>query len=415
MLVLRDVRVVDGRGIRAERADVLLRDGRIAIVSDGRLPSDATAGAEIVDLPGRTIVPGLMNAHAHVCLDGSSPDPKAILRTETQAENAVRSAARLLRALQSGVTAIRDVGAPWGVDIALKGMVDRGEIPGPRMITAGRNITMTGGHGHWMGMEADGPDGVRHAARTQIKAGATAIKLMATGGMMTPHQVAGAPQLTIEEMRAACEEAHKAGFPVAAHSESDEGSRNAVLAGVDSVEHGHGLTAETIGLMLERGTVLVPTILSDRAIVEGGIAAGIPDYVVEKCVALAESLVVSLELGIRMGLTIAAGNDGGAPLVEIGQMAGELELYVRHGLTPQQALEAGTINTARLFRMGEVGYLEPGWHADLLVLDGDPLRDVTALRSPAMVFKAGESIGAAVGSAGIVGRHETRHAAERVP
>jgi len=415
MLVLRDVRVVDGRGIRAERADVLLRDGRIAIVSDGRLPSDATAGAEIVDLPGRTIVPGLMNAHAHVCLDGSSPDPKAILRTETQAENAVRSAARLLRALQSGVTAIRDVGAPWGVDIALKGMVDRGEIPGPRMITAGRNITMTGGHGHWMGIEADGPDGVRHAARTQIKAGATAIKLMATGGMMTPHQVAGAPQLTIEEMRAACEEAHKAGFPVAAHSESDEGSRNAVLAGVDSVEHGHGLTAETIGLMLERGTVLVPTILSDRAIVEGGIAAGIPDYVVEKCVALAESLVVSLELGIRMGLTIAAGNDGGAPLVEIGQMAGELELYVRHGLTPQQALEAGTINTARLFRMGEVGYLEPGWHADLLVLDGDPLRDVTALRSPAMVFKAGESIGAAVGSAGIVGRHETRHAAERVP
>jgi len=227
--------------------------------------------------------------------------------------------------------------------------------------------------------------------------------------MMTPHQVAGAPQLTIEEMRAACEEAHKAGFPVAAHSESDEGSRNAVLAGVDSVEHGHGLTAETIGLMLERGTVLVPTILSDRAIVEGGIAAGIPDYVVEKCVALAESLVVSLDL------TIAAGNDGGAPLVEIGQMAGELELYVRHGLTPQQALEAGTINTARLFRMGEVGYLEPGWHADLLVLDGDPLRDVTALRSPAMVFKAGESIGAAVGSAGIVGRHETRHAAERVP
>jgi len=147
MLVLRDVRVVDGRGIRAERADVLLRDGRIAIVSDGRLPSDATAGAEIVDLPGRTIVPGLMNAHAHVCLDGSSPDPKAILRTETQAENAVRSAARLLRALQSGVTAIRDVGAPWGVDIALKGMVDRGEIPGPRMITAGRNITMTGATG----------------------------------------------------------------------------------------------------------------------------------------------------------------------------------------------------------------------------------------------------------------------------
>jgi imidazolonepropionase-like amidohydrolase len=183
MLVLRDVRVVDGRGVRAERADVLLRDGRIAIISETRLPGDATAGAEIFDVPGRTIVPGLMNAHSHICLD-ASPDPEATLRSETQSETAVRGAARLLRALQSGVTSIRDVGAPSGIDIALKRLVDRGDIPGPRMVTAGRNITMTGGHGNWMGIEADGPEGVRHAARRQIKAGATAIKIMATGGMM---------------------------------------------------------------------------------------------------------------------------------------------------------------------------------------------------------------------------------------
>src|SRR5207253_4539153 len=232
-----------------------------------------------------------MNAHAHICLDGTSPDPEAILRTETPATNAVRSAARLGKVLAAGVTSIRDVGAPWGVDIELRRLVDAGEIPGPRMVTAGRNICMTGGHGNWMGLEADGPDGLRQAVRSQIKAGAMAIKLMSTGGMMTPNQRAGAPQLTVEEMAAACEEAHKAGFPVGAHAESDEGVRNAVLAGVDSVEHGHGATVETLQLMLDRATSLTPTILSDRRIIEAPPDSGIPDFVVEKCVPLGDALI----------------------------------------------------------------------------------------------------------------------------
>jgi imidazolonepropionase-like amidohydrolase len=388
-LLLCRVRVVDGRGVIEPRADVLIEDGRISRISAKPLTS---RHATVHDLDGRTICPGLMNAHSHVCLDGTSPDPEALLRTETPAENAVRSAGRLRKILASGVTAIRDVGAPWGVDIALKRLVDRGEIPGPRMVTAGRNIAMTGGHGHWMGMEADGPDGVRHATRTQIKAGATAIKLMATGGMMTPNQVAGAPQFTVDEMRAACEEAHKAGFPVAAHSESNEGTRNAILAGVDSIEHGHGATVETLQMMLDQGTALVPTILSDRRIIEAPPGSGIPDFVIEKCVPLGDALIETLHNAFRMGVTIAAGNDGGAPLVEIGEMAEELELYVKHGLAPQKALESGTINTARLFRLREVGYVEPGWHADLLVLDGDPLTDIRALRQPAMVIKAGRPV-----------------------
>ncbi len=389
MLILRGVRVVDGRGVRAERADVAVEAGRISRISATRI---AAPGAEVLDLTGRTICPGLMNAHAHICLDGTSPDPEAVLRTETPAENAVRSAARLRRALASGVTAIRDVGAPWGVDIALKRMVDRGEIPGPRMITAGRNICMTGGHGNWMGLEADGVDGLRQAARSQIKAGATAIKLMSTGGMMTPNQVAGAPQLTVEEMAAACEEAHKAGFPATAHAESDEGVRNAVLAGCDSIEHGHGTTVETLQLMLDRGTALVPTILSDRRIIEAPPGSGIPQFVIDKCVPLGDALIETLHNAFRMGVTIAAGNDGGAPLVDVGEMAQELELYVKHGLSPQKALEAGTINTGRLFRMADVGYLEEGWHADLLVLAGNPLDDIRALQSPQMVFKAGRLV-----------------------
>lgn len=389
-LLLRGVRVIDGRGLRAAKADIRIDDGRIVEISERPVPAPPRAeGSVVLDLDGRTVAPGLMNAHSHMCLDGTSPDPETILRSETPAENAVRSARRLERVLRMGVTSIRDVGAPWGVDIALRRLVDAGEIPGPRIVSAGQNICMTGGHGNWMGMEADGPDGVRHAVRTQIKKGAFAIKLMSTGGMMTPGQRAGAPQFTIEEMAAACEEAHKAGFPVAAHAESDEGVRNAVLAGVDSVEHGHGASPETLALMLERGTSLTPTILSDRAIIEAGPEAGIPQFVVDKCVPLGDALVETLRDAFRMGVTITAGNDGGAPLVEVGMMAEELSLYVAHGFPAVKAIESATINTARLFRLPEVGYLEPGWHADLVVLEEDPLDDVLAYRRPQTVIKAG--------------------------
>jgi imidazolonepropionase-like amidohydrolase len=388
-LILRNARVVDGRGVRAERADVLIAEGRFRRIGGDIARPD---GADELDVAGRTITPGLMNAHSHICLDGTSPDPETVLREETPATNAVRSAARLRTILASGVTAIRDVGAPWGVDIALRRMVEAGEIPGPRMVTSGRNICMTGGHGNWMGLEADGPEGLRHAVRTQIKAGATSIKVMSTGGMMTPNQRAGAPQLTVEEMTAAAEEAHKAGFPITAHAESDEGVRNAVLAGCDSVEHGHGATVETLQLMLDRGTALVPTILSDRRIIEAPPDSGIPAFVVEKCVPLGDALIETVRNAFRMGVTIAAGNDGGAPLVEVGEMADEVGLYVKHGLSPQKALESGTINTARLFRLADVGYVEPGWHADILVVNGDPLADITALRLPEVVIKAGRIV-----------------------
>ncbi len=389
-LLLRNARVADGRGLRHPRADLLIDGGRIVAIDPGGIPAgaDRIAGATVLDLAGMTVVPGLMNAHAHITLDGS-PDPGATLAAETPAETAIRSARRLRETVESGVTTIRDVGAVGGIDIALRAMVERDEIVGPRMLTCGRVITMTGGHGHWMGVECDGPDEVRKGVRGQIKAGATAIKLMATGGMMTPNQRAGAPQLTEAEMAAAVEEAHKADRVVAAHVESDDGGRNAVRAGVDSVEHGHGMGAETIALMLDRGTFLDPTILSDRAILEGGTELGIPDYVVDKCRDLTATLQRTLEIAFARGVPIAAGNDGGAPLVHIGDMASELEIYVELGMHPRDALAAATINDARLFRLPDVGYVEEGWVADLLAVTGDPLATPSALRDPAIVILRG--------------------------
>jgi len=245
-----------------------------------------------------------------------------------------------------------------------------------------------------MGIQADGPDAVRRAARENLRAGAGSIKLMATGGMMTGGRQAGQPQLTIEEMSAAVEEAHKRGVPVAAHAESRVGVLNALRAGVDSIEHGHGGDEEAIHLMLEGRVALVPTILSDRRIIEHGVAAGIPAFVVEQCDALHESLVVFLERAIAAGVRIAAGNDGGAPLVPMGDMVDELELYVLHGMSAQAALASATTVTAELFGLGDVGLIEEGHHADLLVVADDPLKSIAALRTPLLVLRGGVPAGA---------------------
>ncbi len=387
-LLLRGGRLVDARGELDGRLNLLIRDGRIAAIGPDLDDRDAAQ----LDLAGRWIVPGLMNAHAHLCLDGG-PDPEAALRGENRTETVVRSVARLEAAVRAGVTTIRDVGGIDGIDIDLARLTDAGEIEGPRVIPSGRVITMTGGHGWWMGLQADGPDAVRRAARENLRAGAGSIKLMATGGMMTGGRQAGQPQLTIEEMAAAVDEAHKRGVPVAAHAESRIGVLNAVRAGVDSVEHGHGGDQEAIELMLERSVALVPTILSDRRIIDHGIAAGIPDFVVEQCEALHDSLVAFLEAAIKAGVRIAAGNDGGGPLVPIGDMVGELELYVRHGMTPLQALASATTVTAHLFGLANVGLIEPGHAADLLIVEADPAVSVGALRSPTVVVRGGRPVG----------------------
>ena len=391
-MVLRDARVVDARGPRPGRVDILIRGGRIGAIGE-RLDVEAlgSRAATAVSLDGRWVCPGLMNAHSHACLD-AGPDPEVVLRGENRTQTVLRSVRRLEAALRAGVTTIRDVGGPDGIDIELAGMIANGEIVGPRMLASGRVVTMTGGHGWWMGRQADGPDAVRRATRQNLRAGAHAIKLMATGGMMTTGRQAGQPQLTVQEMTAAVEEAHKREVPVAAHAESRIGVLNAILAGVDSVEHGHGGDQEAIDLMLLHGTALVPTILSDRRIIDHGVAASIPDFVVEQCEALHPSLVTFLEAAIRAGVRIAAGNDGGAPLVPIGDMVDELELYVRHGMTPQAALASATTVTASLFRLDDVGLVEEGQLADLLVLDRDPLASIGALRDPLQVLRAGTPV-----------------------
>jgi imidazolonepropionase-like amidohydrolase len=383
-LLLTNARVIDARGVVADRADIHIEGPLIAGVGSG----DRSAADLVIDVAGRTVCPGLMNAHVHLCFDGSA-DPELAFQTEGEVETALMALPRLTETLARGVTTVRDLGGKETVTLTLARLVAAGAITGPRILAAGRVVTMTGGHGHWMGIEVDGVDEARKATRRMIKAGAGVIKVMATAGMMTVGQPAGAPQLTVEEMSACVEEAHKAGRRVAAHVESREGAANAIEAGVDSIEHGHGLDEELLERMVQNGIVLVPTIACDRAITRLGPAAGIPSFIVEDCARLAPSLEWALGKAIELGVTIAAGNDGGAPITHPGDIVDELEVYVELGMTPAAALAAATVNTAALFGLIDTGLVDVGQRADLLVLTGEPLASVANLRHPDIVIAGG--------------------------
>ena len=293
------------------------------------------------------------------------------------------------QALRDGVTAIRDLGGVEHVDLALKWMVESGLVAGPRIRAAGRGICMTGGHGYPSAMEADGPDEVRRAARLQLKAGADVIKLIATGGILTKGTQPGSPQLTREEMAAAVEEAHKAGRTAAAHAEGREGIRNAILAGVDSIEHGYELDDEIIELMLERGTYYCPTLTCDMRIAESGSDLGIPADSVEKMKRWIDHLLSSFQRAHQAGVRIAAGNDAFADWVTIGDMASEIAAMTQYGMDAHDALIAATANAAKLLQLPDEGTVESGKQANLVVLDGDPLADISAVGQVIAVMKDG--------------------------
>lgn len=386
-LILRNCRLIDGTGRVWSRADIHVQGDRIHAVSR---ETSQDIGSRSVDLTGKTVIPGLINCHTHVCGDRLDLPPGAT-PPQLVAEYAIRGARWLEQALRIGVTAIRDVGGKQHVDLALRRMVDQGLVAGPTVRAAGRLICMTGGHG-WHGQdgfEADGPDQVRKAARLQLKAGADLIKLMATGGVMTPGTQPGATQLTQTEMAAAVDEAHKAGRRAAAHAEGREGIRNAILAGVDSVEHGYELDDEIIELMLERGTFLCPTLTCDIRIAEHGTDLGLPADAVEKMRRWIDHLLDSFQRAQKAGVRIAAGNDAFADWVSIGDMASEIEAMTEYGMDAHSALIAATANAAELLQLRDEGVVEPGKRANLVVLNGDPLEDIRAVANVVAVMKDG--------------------------
>jgi len=384
---------------------VLVRDGRI----ESLMPPGAPIpdGAETVDIAGRHLIPGLIDAHVHLL--GHRRMDSRDMTFVGEGVRAVRAAADLGRLLEAGFTTVRDCGG--SAALALSQAVGEGSLPGPDVLACGRFIERTGGAdearerrdrdlvaelGPWGPRLADGPDEVRKAVREQVRAGARWIKTCTTGAVTT--QEASDPdatEWTDAELAALVDEAHRLGRRVAVHAHGVAGIHQAVDAGVDSIEHGTFLDEEAARKMAARGTFLVPTLYVLRRIVEDGNRFGTPGWVIEKARSIAEGRRRSFETAMRHGVPIAMGTDcGGQDLLPHGDNAREAELLVEAGMSPAEALIAATAGAADCLGVGaDRGRIVPGMAADLVAVDRDPREDASALRRVSLVMRGGRIVG----------------------
>ncbi len=393
-LIFVNARVIDGTGAKPYMATVRVEGGRISSVRRPAQSGEASLegeNARRIDLQGRTLMPGLINAHIHIMMD-AGPDPLTSNKPENLPSIIVKAAGRGAAILRAGITTARDLGGFMFGELALREAFRSGEMPGPRLLCAGKIITMTGGHGWHIGIEADGANEVRKAARENLKRGADCIKIMATGGVLTPGVEPGATQLGEEEIRAGVDEAHKVGKRTASHAQGTEGIKNAIRAGIDTIEHGIFLDEESIEMMVQRGVVLVPTLAAPYQIVKAGEAGGIPAYAVEKSKRVVDAHMKSFEWAVKSGVTVAAGNDGGTPFNRSDDLVTEMRLLSEGGLGPMGAIRAATFGSARaLGLVEETGTISANKWADIIVLEegADPLSDINSLNKVWMVIKEG--------------------------
>ena len=396
--VLTGATLIDGNGGAPLKNAAIYIDGeRIAWVGGAAdLPAEARE-AEQIDGSGKWLLPGLIDAHIHICYNGSD---SVFTLLEKHRDDLVLEAVEICeRTLSQGVTTIRDVGGEQYIEMSLRNAIDRGFIRGPRMKLSGRVISMTGGHAHFIAREADGQHEMRKAAREQIKAGADLVKLMATGGSATPGQDIHASQLTVEEIAAVTEVAHMMGRPVAAHCHGTGGIRNCMLGGVDTIEHGTYLDEETADMMVANGAALVLTVGVGNPDLESYPLSPVQQADAERRKPMIEQGVQQIRKTIALarskGVFIGCGTDaGGNPLAPHQfAMARELELLVENDLTVLEAISIGTRNNAEILRWAdEIGTVEAGKYADLLLLNADPLVDIRNLRDIAAVYKGGEQV-----------------------
>ena len=389
--VIRHINVVDVEtGVIKERVNVFIEGSTIAnIALEENIPD--LDRWEVIDLEGCFLTPGLIDVHAHLIWSGGE-DPVRTVDEEGIQVSLLRAAFNARETLEAGITTIRDLGSNENAAIAVARAIDRGYIVGPRVFASGCTIIMTGGHDPFWGVQVDGEIEAMKAVRKQISAGAKLIKVSATGGVYgrLEGEGVGTAELTEKELNAICEEAHRFGLKVAAHAISEEGIWNCIKAGIDTIEHGHFLTDSAMDEMVQKGTYWVPTLFVYRQIANG---ENIPPYARKKAQEIIGVHRDAFNKALTKGVPLAAGSDAGSPNTPHTSLLNELESMVDYGGTPLAALKAATHSGARALGMEcHLGSIEVGKKADLLVVSGNPLDNITKLRDVVLVMKDGETV-----------------------
>lgn len=387
-ILLANANVLDVyKGESRKNYDVYIEEDTIReVCPHGQL--SFSEDTEVVDCTGNTIMPGMIDCHVHLCMDPVCAD-QAVMVARSDADLTIDAISHMDALLKNGITYVRGMGDPRNIDIELSKARKAGRIDGPDILPCGKLICMTGGHGWQFGMEVDSPDEMRKAVRQLLKDGAGHIKMMATGGVLTRGVKTTATQLTYEELKAGIEEAEHAGVRTATHAQGNAGIRNAVRAGIHSVEHGFYLDEEIVSWMIERGTFYVPTLAAVYEILNRRDI--LPSYIVEKAEAAKDAHRASFQLALKSGVKIALGTDAGTPYNQFGSARDEFLYMIEAGMNPVQAVRSATCTAAQLLGVEErFGSIEPGKAADLLILQKCVYDEPGAIKEPLIVYKGGK-------------------------
>jgi imidazolonepropionase-like amidohydrolase len=409
VMALKAARIFDGKSNALVQNGVVIVEGDKIVDAGSNLP--IASSARVIDLGDATLCPGFMDAHTHLTDDFSGNYNERRLREIdlNVSEQAIRATVFARATVEAGFTTVRDLGSRFVashefVDVALRNSINKGVIVGPRMLVATKGIGATGGHfdatnefrDFLFGREPDytdgianGPDEIRKAVRFEVKNGADVIKAAVSGGVLSLTDEVDTPQLTPAEMAALVDESHRLRKKVAVHCHGDQAAREAIEAGVDSIEHGSFMKPETLTLMKKKGTFLTPTLMATEWIM--GKLDNYPPGLQAKAKAAAAARSDMFRNAVKMGVRISFGTD--AAVYPHGQNAKEFKLMVDLGMNPIDALKSATANDAELLGIGQkVGTLEKGKLADVIAVPGDPTVDVTATERVSFVMKEGKVI-----------------------
>ena len=387
-----------------------VRENVVIVVEDERIKSIASAadlkippGSKVIDLSQATVLPGLIDCHTH--LDSRADRYNELYRfKDTPFSHAFAAVVNARKTLEAGFTSVRDVGSDPFLAVDLRNSINEGLVAGPRIVASGPGISITGGHGDLNNFSpqtrvmmfpeerdfkiADSVDQVRHVIRAQEKYGVDVIKILATGGVLSKGDSPASPQFTLEELKAAAETAHMGGRKIAAHAHGTEGIKNAILAGIDSIEHASLIDDEGIRLAKEHGTYLVMDIYNDDYILNDAPKWGLPTENLEKERMVGRLQRENFRKAVQAGVKMAFGTDAG--VYPHGDNARQFFYMVKFGMTPAQAIRAATSSAADLIgRAQNVGTIEAGKYADIIAVNADPLADVRALEHVDFVMKGG--------------------------